>query len=146
MRHCLYMAVSAFVAVMMASCELNTSDNGDLDGMWRLAQVDTLATSGVNRMEGEKKYWMFQYKLLQLEDKAGTMGSVLMRFEQNNGTLRVYDPYWYDREDGDRPLDDPSQMAPYGVNALEETFTIEVLDGGRMVLSNGTLRLSFRKL
>lgn len=140
------MAVSAFVAVMMASCELNTSDNGDLDGMWRLAQVDTLATSGVNRMEGEKKYWMFQYKLLQLEDKAGTMGSVLMRFEQNNGTLRVYDPYWYDREDGDRPLDDPSQMAPYGVNALEETFTIEVLDGGRMVLSNGTLRLSFRKL
>ncbi len=140
------MAVSTFVAVMMASCELNTSDNGDLDGMWRLAQVDTLATSGVNRMEGEKKYWMFQYKLLQLEDKAGTMGSVLMRFEQNNGTLRVYAPYWYDREDGDRPLDDPSQMAPYGVNALEETFTIEALDGGRMVLSNGTLRLSFRKL
>lgn len=140
------MAVSAIVAVMMASCELETSGNGDLDGMWRLAQVDTLATSGVDRMEGEKKYWMFQYKLLQLEDKAGTIGSVLLRFEHKGGTLRVYEPYIYDRENGDRPLDDPALMAPYGVNALDETFTIEALDGGKMVLSNDKLRLSFRKL
>ena len=140
------MAVSAIVAVMMASCELETSGNGDLDGMWRLAQVDTLATSGVDRMEGEKKYWMFQYKLLQLEDKAGTIGSVLLRFEHKGGTLRVYEPYIYDRENGDRPLDDPAMTAPYGVNALDETFTIEALDGGKMVLSNDKLRLSFRKL
>lgn len=140
------MAVSAIVAVMMASCELETSGNGDLDGMWRLAQVDTLATSGVDRMEGEKKYWMFQYKLLQLEDKAGMTGSVLLRFEHKGGTLRVYEPYIYDRENGDRPLDDPAMTAPYGVNALDETFTIEALDGGKMVLSNDKLRLSFRKL
>ncbi len=140
------MAVSAIVAVMMASCELETSGNGDLDGMWRLAQVDTLATSGVDRMEGEKKYWMFQYKLLQLEDKAGTTGSVLLRFEHKDGTLRVYEPYIYDRENGDRPLDDPALMAPYGVNALDETFTMEALGGGKMVLSNDKLRLSFRKL
>lgn len=140
------MAVSAIVAVMMASCELETSGNGDLDGMWRLAQVDTLATSGVDRMEGEKKYWMFQYKLLQLEDKAGATGSVLLRFERKGGTLRVYEPYIYDRENGDRPLDDPAMTAPYGVNALDETFTIEALDGGKMVLSNDKLRLSFRKL
>lgn len=146
MRHFVYMAVTALVALVMASCELETSGNGDLDGMWRLAQVDTLGTSGVNRMEGEKKYWMFQLRLLQLEDKAGTVGSVLLRFERNGNTLRVYDPYAFDRENGDRPLDEPSMLLPYGVNALDETFTIEALGGGRMVLANDRLRLSFRKL
>lgn len=145
-RHYIYIVVSAVAAFVFASCELDTSSNGDLDGMWRLAQVDTLATSGVNRMEGEKKYWMFQYSLLQLEDKAGNAGSVLLRFEHNGNALRLYDSYAYDREEGDKPLDDPSVMAPYGVNALDETFTIEALDGRRMVLSNEELRLSFRKL
>ena len=71
---------------------------------------------------------------------------MLLRFEHKDGTLRVYEPYIYDRENGDRPLDDPALMAPYGVNALDETFTMEALGGGKMVLSNDKLRLSFRKL
>lgn len=35
------------LAVMMltlSSCEVETSQNGDLDGFWHLEQVDTLAT------------------------------------------------------------------------------------------------------
>jgi hypothetical protein len=37
------------LAVMMltlSSCEVETSQNGDLDGFWHLEQVDTLATGG----------------------------------------------------------------------------------------------------
>lgn len=38
------------LAVMMltlSSCEVETSQNGDLDGFWHLEQVDTLATGGL---------------------------------------------------------------------------------------------------
>ena len=31
---------------VLAGCDIETSDNGDLDGMWRLESVDTLASGG----------------------------------------------------------------------------------------------------
>ena len=33
-------------ALTLASCELETSDNGKFDGFWHLERVDTLATGG----------------------------------------------------------------------------------------------------
>ena len=33
-------------ALALASCELETSDNGKFDGFWHLERVDTLATGG----------------------------------------------------------------------------------------------------
>lgn len=138
-----------FIGVCMlfvCSCELETSNNGDLDGMWHLVRVDTLSTSGVKYMEDDKIYWLFQFKLLQLEDKSGNKVSLLMRFEHKDNILRLYDPYIYDRTNGDKPLTDISLSAPYGVNSLEENFSIESLENGKMVLCTESLRLYFRKL
>ena len=39
----LFFAVLVFT---LSSCEIETSQNGDLDGFWHLEQVDTLATGG----------------------------------------------------------------------------------------------------
>ena len=61
--------------LFVCSCELETSNNGDLDGMWHLVRVDTLSTSGVKYMEDDKIYWLFQFKLLQLEDKSDSSSS-----------------------------------------------------------------------
>lgn len=146
MKHYINIAIVMAAAVLMCSCELDTSGNGDLDGMWHLTSIDTLSTSGVKRMNEDKIYWSFQYRLLQLEDKSGAAVRALLRFEHKNGTLRLYDPYIYDREDGDKPLTDSVMLAPYGINALEETFTVEGLSGNKMVLRTDKLRLSFRKL
>ncbi|MDY2692200.1 MAG: lipocalin-like domain-containing protein, partial [Prevotella sp.] len=30
--------------MLVSSCDMETSDNGDFDGYWQLASVDTLAT------------------------------------------------------------------------------------------------------
>ncbi len=97
-------------------------------------------------MEQEKIYWLFQFKLLQLDDKSGVRDNLLMRFEHKDNVLRLYDPYIYDRTNGDKPLTDTSLSAPFGVNALEESFTVESLGGDKMVLRTEKLRLSFRKL
>lgn len=136
----------AVVLALFCSCELETSGNGDLDGMWYLVSVDTLATSGSKDMDGTKIYWLFQSKLLQLEDKSGGNSSILLRFEHKDGTLRLYNPYRYDRENGDQPLDDVGPLAPFGVNALEENCDVEKLNGSKMILKTATLRLGFRKL
>lgn len=146
MRHYISILTIAVALGLFCSCELETSGNGDLDGMWRLASVDTLATGGSKDMDGTKIYWSFQHKLLQLDDKAGGHGSVLLRFEHKDGALRLYDPYFYDRDEGDKPLDDIEPLVPFGVNALEENCEVEALSGSKMTLKTATLRLGFRKL
>ena len=39
--------VPVLLLMSLTSCEIETSENGDLDGYWHLEQVDTLATGGV---------------------------------------------------------------------------------------------------
>ena len=46
---------------------------------------------------------------------------------------------------GDIPVDDPTQLAPYGINNLEEEFVKEKLNGGQMILRSKTLRLKFKR-
>ena len=55
------------------------------------------------------------------------------------------EPFIVDRDNGDISVDDVAVMAPYGVNKLDESFTVEHLSGSKMVLKSERLRLSFRK-
>lgn len=137
---------AAILSAVVCSCELETSDNGDLDGMWHYVATDTLTNGATEDVSAKRIYWSFQNKLLQLEDKSGTNGRFLLRFDKSGNALRLYSPYVYDRENGDKALDDPTPLTPFGINALEETFTIERLDGSRMTLSTDSLRLHFKKM
>ena len=51
-------------AILCLSCELETSDNGDLDGFWQLKQVDTLQ-GGTKDMRGSGVFWAVQTDLLE---------------------------------------------------------------------------------
>lgn len=133
-------------AVLVSSCEIEMSGNGKLDGMWHLVSVDTLSTSGVRDMSEERIYWSFQNRLLELDDKSGVNHSVLYRFELSDGILNLRDPYIYDRENGDKPLTNIIMLVPFGINELEENFTVEGLGHGKMVLRSEYLRLKFRKM
>ena len=73
------------------------------------------------------------------------LNSILFRFEHSGDTLRLYSPYIYDRINGDVVLTDVIMLMPFGVNALDETFSVETIDGGKMVLRSEDLRLRFRK-
>ena len=65
----------------------------------------------------------------------------LFRFEHRSDSLILTNPYLYNREEGDKPLTDAAQMAPYGLNELTERLKIETLRGEKMVLSNKKYRL-----
>lgn len=140
-----FFIIAAVASSLCSSCTLETSGNGNLDGMWHLVAVDTIVSSKAENVSERRIYWSFQNKLLMLEDKAGTNTALLLRFEHKDSGLRLYDPYIYDRENGDKKLEDTALLKPYGVDAAEQTFSVDKLSGSKMVLSSETLRLKFEK-
>lgn len=135
-----------FFTLLFAACDLETSGNGKLDGFWHLESVDTLS-GGFNDLSQKRIFWAFQKDLLELSDKDYVLSHCLMRFNRDGGALKLSDPYLYDREsgEGDHPLMDAAVLNPYGINAIETTFTVEKLSSSKMVLNDGTLRLYFTK-
>ena len=139
-------------ALTLASCELETSDNGKFDGFWHLERVDTLATGGSLNLQQKRIFWGVQAKLISARDidKDQNHGYYL-RFRQTADSIITHTPYkdnWHqDKGDngGDHPIDDPKLLAPYGINNLEEEFVKEKLDGGQMILRSKTLRLKFKR-
>lgn len=148
----LFNTILATIALTtLASCEIETSDNGDFDGFWHLERVDTLATGGTTDLSKKRVFWGVQYKLISVYDidKEGTFGYYL-RFKQTSDQIVTHTPYknnWHQdvENGGDHPIDDPTQLAPYGINNLEEEFVKEKLDGGQMLLRSKTLRLKFKR-
>ena len=144
--------IATLAIVSLASCEIETSDNGDFDGFWHLERVDTLATGGTCDLSKKRVFWGVQYKLISVydTDEEGTFGYYL-RFTQTRDKIVTKSPYknnWHQdngEDGGDIPVDDPTQLAPYGINNLEEEFVKEKLNGGQMILRSKTLRLKFKR-
>lgn len=149
MKHLLY---TLALLALLASCTIEGSDNGDLDGFWHLEKVDTLSTGGTADMSEKRIFWGIQYKLISVRDIDidGAHGYYL-RFAQTADSLHTFEPYkdnWHEDSGpngGDLPVSDAKQLAPYGINNIEEAFAKEALDGKRMTLKSKTLRLYFKR-
>lgn len=143
---CLSAAVLAF-SPMLTGCDLETSSNGNLDGFWHMVQVDTLNTGGVKDMSKDLVFWSFQMKLLELSDHNDLNVIHMARFAHEGNALKVTQPCRYDLDLGNEMLTEEQleNIAKYGLNALEENFQVEHLNSSKMILSNGVLRLYFKK-
>lgn len=147
MKKYIYLITLAVVAAMSAtSCDLETSDNGDLDGFWHLVQVDTLDTGGTCNMKEARIYWSFQCDVLKLDDKTERNRSIIMRFDNRGEQMTLFDPYIYDRGAGDIKLEDINMLRPFGINAMSETFNVSHLSSHNMIIESPMLRLSFKKM
>lgn len=135
---------------MLASCELNTSDNGKLDGFWHLERVDTLATGGYTDLSQQRRFWAVQAKLINMRDADYDNRGYYFRFKQTSDSLILKEPYgnhWHEdqKDGGDVPVTDVEELTRYGVNNLEEHYHKESLTGSHMTLKSKTLRLFFTK-
>ena len=118
--------LAAFVLVALASCEIETSDNGDFDGFWHLERVDTLATGGTLDLSKKRVFWGVQYKLISVRDvDKDKQHGYYLRFTQTSDKIVTH--------------------TPYKDNNLEEEFVKEKLNGGQMILRSKTLRLKFKR-
>ncbi len=127
-----------------SSCDLEMSDNGKLDGYWQLARIDTIGGGGRD-MVTSRIFWSVQLHLLQLSDHSGRNSTYLLRFQQDDAHLRVYEPYLSAREEGDKPLDDAAVLQPYGIQDLDETFEILRLDKSKLSLRSSLLEMTFNR-
>lgn len=130
------------LAAMLGSCTLETSDNGDLDGLWQLYSLDSLATGASADMRGSHVFWAVQHRLLEARSREM---QVLFRFSNTGDSLLLSDPYINNRDSSDIKVTDAAMLAPLGINNLGEHFGIKALSSDKMVLEAPTLRLYFRK-
>lgn len=152
-RRCLGM-LSLCIMLSLVSCTIESSKNGDLDGFWHLERIDTLATGKTSDYSEKRIFWGIEHKLLYVKDAdAGTRG-YLLRFEQTSDSLKLSSPYkfnWHEDQGsdeepgGDIPVKNVEPLRPFGLNALEEKFAKEALDGSKMILRSKTLRLYFKR-
>ena len=139
-------AIIFAVSAIFTSCEMHDSENGNLDGYWYLTRVDTIATGGVNEYRGQRIFWSFQGTLLQM-NRIDIDCYYMASFSHKGNELVVENPYLYDRNNGGYYIADDtmSEIMPFGLNSINESFTLKTLDDHNMVLDNGKLRLCFER-
>lgn len=136
-------------SVLLNSCEIESSDNGSLDGFWHLESVDTLATGGRCNYGNQRVFWGVQYKLLSVNNYEG--GKFYFRFRQTSDSLILSSPYrnnWHQdvENGGDIPLTEINDtLRQCGINHLVESYYKEKMNGDKMILRTKELRLSFKK-
>lgn len=141
--------------LMLASCNVEASDNGPLDGFWHLEQVDTLATGGTTDYSSGYVFWGVQKDLIYIKDSSNSsVGAYYLRFNQTQDSLHITKIYLdHGHEDnpnheqgGDIPVEAIDRnLRFFGLNALPEHFKKEAINGNRMILSTEKLRLKFKK-
>lgn len=128
----------------LASCTLETSGNGDLDGFWHLTSVDTLATSGKTDYSNKQVFWMFQGKLCKMREFEEGI-AIVGHFQTKNDSLMLTDMHRDDRMVDDPLITNVDELQIYGINAIGEHFSIVSLSSSRMTLQSEILRLNFKK-
>ncbi len=132
---------------LLTACSVEHSDNGDLDGFWKLTKMTTgsqawseadASASGVT--------WAFQGSVLELRDVCSKYQDLIVKFRHEGDSLIVWDFRIVDRDAGDPLVTDVTMLYPYGIHSdTEEHFRILQLTSDRMLLESGDTRLEFRK-
>jgi len=136
----------AFAALLgVASCDVESSNNGNFDGMWHITEIDTLATGGVYDLSLVRRFWNVDTHLLELRDYEGVVKFLIARFELSSNRLIISRVYLYDREGGDPEITNEYFVQPYGMWQIPDTFDVEKLEHYKMTLKSKKYRIYFEK-
>lgn len=139
----MYFALLTIFGLVSCGDLLETSNNGKLDGNWQLVTIDTLETGGQLDMVEDRKFYAVQGTIFQAYDVDESI-QYIFRFTYVDNHLSLSDARINERTQGDPTVTDLALLQPFGINKVEESFTVE-LSGSRMILTSNQLRLTFRK-
>lgn len=149
MKKALYIftSVIAYFALCMAmiSCDIETSDNGNLDGFWQLTQIDSIANNKSVLVKESQIFWAIQTDVMEVRNISAGDTKILFRFNKTGNQLTIHTPYMEKDKDHRELLSDSTVLKPYYIQGLEETYEIDKLNNSNMQLSGSVLRLHFRK-
>lgn len=150
MRNLICIIVLSLSLIGIVSCGdlVDTSGNGKLDGYWLLSQVDSIGSGQVAKVVSDRKFLSVQGTFVQVEDRDdGTQ--YIFRFTFVSDTLRLSDARRIDRNEpnpSDPVVLSVDILRPYGINSLTPEYKVETLTGSRLVMSDGVVRLHYRKM
>lgn len=127
---------------LCTSCSLETSNNGDLDGMWLMQSVDTLSTGGTADVREDLIRWSFQVHMMQLRHPKRVLD---FHFQHEGNLLILKDPVIDDRMEGDPVVTDVEVLREVGLSQLKDTFIVVDLTDEELYLSNKEYLFYFRK-
>jgi hypothetical protein len=133
------------IGLLLTACDKESSDNGDLEGFWQMTEMDNKYAKHVSDMHESGLTWSFQGKLLELRDVTDHQKDIVMSFEHKGGELRVYNPYFVERDSDDIRVTDESYLRPYGISKTDIQFKVLELSSKEMIIDNDTYQLKFRK-
>ena len=141
-----YILLSMVTLFSLSACEIETHDNGKLDGFWHLEKVDTIATGGVCDMSQQKVFWSVQAMIIEVSDRSNLNNDkFIFSFSHRDGKLSLFNAHKSDRTEGDPIIEDPTILQPFGISNVNDNFEVMQLTGSKMMLKSETLRLVFRK-
>lgn len=144
----IYIIIATVLLLLLPSCEM--SDNGDLDGYWYMTRIDSIQSGKTVNKREDRLTWEFQDKILEFynhNDLYEFRHTLMARFEHSDGQLIVYNPFRYDRMNGDVALtaDSLEYLRPYSINAVPDTFQVEKLSDSKLQITDNYLRIYFEK-
>jgi len=144
MRKFYYILLAFITLCIMASCELEPSSDGNLYGFWHLESIDSIG-GGAADLRDQLIFWGVQSNLIECSDRSDAHSPVIFRFERQDDSLHMGQAYYNLREQGDPEVTDVTRLHTYGIGALQPVFEIEKLKTDRLVLTDGVVRLLFKK-
>lgn len=129
---------------LLSSCNMETSNNGDLDGLWQATFKENIVTGSLIDLRDFNASWSFQGGLVQMN--ASTIPShVIGKFVRTDNFLKVNTLCIFRHGKGDEQITDVSVLEVFGFIQLDETFEVLELNEDVLRLQNSRVRLSFRK-
>ena len=134
------------IIASLASCDIENSHNGDLDGLWLLTNVDTLSTGSRTEVTEQSITWAFQGHLLEMRTLDDNRFDFICKFEHSGDSLFLGQPYVSEQGHNDIPVEEVTDSLRHiGLQHLHERYAILTLNSHRMVLRSKELSLNFQK-
>lgn len=124
MKKVIYILLSLAV---FSSCQ-KADKNGDLDGFWKLLQIEEFESGTITNTKEEDRFWSVQLDLMT------TTGNGKGRFQHIGDSLFV------------QMIQIPKKSKEVGLyNPLDERFGVVHLSAKKMILRSKYVELNFRK-
>lgn len=121
----------------MTSCEIDSTNNREIDGYWHLTAMDSISGGYTQDLSKEKLFWAIEGKLFNVSN-------LYLMTELKGDTLRLYKPYT-ETWTADSIRNFVKSYRKYGINSLDERFLIENLSGKHLTVRDSILRIHFER-
>ena len=121
----------AFLLVIAFACGKNP-ENGKLDGMWQLTEIESANGATVSK-KSDRIYYSFQLHVVELRRIGFREYRGHFNYTGDSLSLQISDYMTKDT------------CAFFGLKSMNDRFAIEFLTGSNMMLRRNDVRLRFRK-